>query len=224
MALWLLWKANTVTAMSCFAMAAIAILVVNTRIFRRQRLLVHLMVIAFICVAAVSLFFGAGSGILQQMGREPTITGRTDIWKLVISMTRSPLLGTGFESFWLGSRLDQIWDIYWWHPNEAHNGYIEVYLNLGRVGLGLLMLILLTSYRNVITALRHDLQIGSLRLSYFVVGVVYNFTESAMRIMHPVWILFLLAGTAVREARVVERQRDPVLQPLSWREEQSWSR
>src|SRR5208337_2127616 len=112
--------------------------------------------------------------------------------------------------------------IYWWHPNEAHNGYIEIFLNLGCVGLVLLLLIFLTSYRNVIAALRNDPAFGSLRLAYFVVGIVYNFTESAIRIMHPVWILFLLAGTATREVRAIEHQRGTVLQQLPLQKESSW--
>ena len=222
MALWLLWTANAVTAMSCFSIAAIIVIIVNLRVLHRQRWIVHMMVLAFISTAACSLFFQAGSGMLEQMGRDPTLTGRTDIWKLVISMAHNPLLGTGFESFWLGSRLDKIWSIYWWHPNEAHNGYIEIFLNLGCVGLVLLLLIFLTSYRNVIAALRNDPAFGSLRLAYFVVGIVYNFTESAIRIMHPVWILFLLAGTATREVRAVEPQRGTVLQQLPLQKESSW--
>src|SRR2546428_3149771 len=45
----------------------------------------------------------------ETMGRGPTLTGRTQIWHLVLSMTTNPLLGTGFESFWLGPRLQKIW-------------------------------------------------------------------------------------------------------------------
>ncbi len=37
--------------------------------------------------------------------------------------------------------------------NEAHNGYIEVYLNLGWLGLGLIALILGQGYRRAVRAL-----------------------------------------------------------------------
>src|SRR5208282_6115394 len=84
-----------------------------------------------------------------------------------------------------------------WHPNEAHNGYIELFLDLGWVGLAFFGLVLVTGYRNVIRAFRQDPDAGRLRLAYFVVAVVYNFTESATRIMHPVSILFLLAILAI---------------------------
>jgi len=225
MALGLLWSANAVTAMACFFIAAALIVATSQRMFVRRPLLVHLLVLAFVSAACFSLFLNVGSGIVQQMGRDPTLTGRTEIWKLVASMTRSPLFGTGFESFWLGPRLDKIWSIYWWHPNEAHNGYIEIFLNLGCTGLVLLSVVFMTSYRNVIAVLRHDRAAGSFRVAYFVVAVIYNFTESAIRIMHPVWILFLLVGTAVPEGRAVEKAKQrTVAQPVPLQEELSWLR
>ena len=50
-------------------------------------------------------------------------------------MPINPIFGTGFESFWLGKRLEQLQGIFFFFPNEAHNGYLEVYLNLGLMGL-----------------------------------------------------------------------------------------
>ena len=40
--------------------------------------------------------------------------------------------------------------------NESHNGYIEVYLNLGWLGLGLIALILGQGYRRTVSAFRRD--------------------------------------------------------------------
>jgi O-antigen ligase len=133
------------------------------------------------------------------MGRDPTLTGRTEVWKLVLTLAGNPLWGTGFESFWLGHRLEQIWAVYWWHPNEAHNGYIEMFLNLGWIGIFLFGVLLITGYRNVINAFRHNPEMGRVRIAYFFVTVVYNFTESVTRMLSPVWIFFLLATMKVSE-------------------------
>src|SRR5204863_8686259 len=57
----------------------------------------------------------------------------------------------------------------------------------------------LTSYRKIFAAVRRNPEEGGLWLAYFVIGLVYNFTESAIRIMHPVWIFFLLAIMAAPE-------------------------
>ena len=157
--------------------------------------------VVMLSVSVCALFLGLGTGLVETMGRDPTLTGRTQIWHLVLSMTTNPLLGTGFESFWLGPRLQKIWSIYWWRPNEAHNAYIEVFLNLGWIGIALLAVLVTTGYQKVFNALRRDPDEGGLRLAYFVTALAYNCTESSIRIMHPVWIFFLFATVKLLESR-----------------------
>jgi O-antigen ligase len=194
--MWLFVTANSMTSLSCFMMASAVIVITSWRM-ARQRWVVHALVAFLISVSFSALFLHVGSSLVETMGRDATLTGRTGVWDVVLGLTGNPLFGTGFESFWLGQRLEKIWSIYWWHPNEAHNGYLEVYLNLGWIGIALLAVVLVTSYRNIVKAYRRDPNAGGLRLAYFVTGVAYNFTESAIRIMHPVWIFFLLAAMAV---------------------------
>ena len=150
------------------------------------------------CVGASisTLFLGWGGGALEAMGRNATLTGRTDIWKLVLGMSGNPLIGTGYESFWLGDRMWKIWNVYYFHLNEAHNGYIEIYLNLGWIGVALLALILATGYKNVLVALRDDPGLGALRLAFFSAGVIYSFTEAGFRMLTLIWMALLLAVTA----------------------------
>jgi O-antigen ligase len=197
MVLWLFWKAQTMTALSCFAMASAVLIVTCFPLCTRRISIVHALVIVMILVSFSALFLGVGTGLLTTMGKDATLTGRTALWDLVLSLAKNPLVGTGFESFWLGPRLEKIWSVYFWRPNEAHNGYIEVYLNLGWIGVSLLAVLLVTGYRTAIGALRRDPESGGFRLALFLVAVTYNFTESAVRIMHPVWLCFLLATIAV---------------------------
>jgi exopolysaccharide production protein ExoQ len=197
MVLWIFVKAQTMTALACFLMASTILLVSCFPALYRRRWLIHGMVAAMLLVSLSALFLGVGSSLLTTMGKDPTLTGRTAVWDLVLSLAANPLVGTGFESFWLGPRLDKIWSVYWWHPNEAHNGYIEVYLNLGWIGLCLLGILMVKGYRTVMSGMRRDPDSTGLRLAFFVVAVAYNFTESAVRILHPVWIIFLLATITV---------------------------
>jgi O-antigen ligase len=138
------------------------------------------------------------------MGRNTTLTGRTALWDELLRMTVDPWFGAGFESFWLGERAEKIWRIHWWHPNQAHNGYLEVYLNLGWTGVALLGFLMVWGYRNVVGSLRRSPELGRLRLAFFVVAVIYNLTEAAFKVMNPIWIIFLLAVTAVPEPRAGE--------------------
>ena len=81
--------------------------------------------------------------------------------------------------------------------NEAHNGYLEVYLNLGWCGVTLLAVLIVTGYRNVMVVFRQDRHVGALRLAYFVAAVIYSLTEAGFRMISPTWIIFLLATTAI---------------------------
>src|SRR5216684_8186293 len=205
MVFWLLYMASSATSFSCFLMAGILILVTSWSWVRRMPALVHALVFAMVAVSSFAVFSDSGGGLLGTLGRNSTLTGRTDIWNLVLTMTQSPLFGTGFESFWLGTRLQRIWDIWWWHPNEAHNGYIEVYINLGWVGITLLGILLITGYRNIIATFRTKPEMAEIKLAFFLVAVVYDFTESAIRTLNPIWILFLLSIMVVPETPAPEK-------------------
>jgi exopolysaccharide production protein ExoQ len=213
MVIWLFWKANSMTSFSCFLMAVTLVVATHVRSLGRRSWLVHLLVAAILMVSASALFLNFGSGLVQSMGRDPSLTGRTEIWKLVLGMAHNPWLGTGYDSFWLGKRLEKIWSIYWWHPVQAHDGYIEVFLNLGGVGLTLLGVVLVTGYKNIVDAFRKDSRSNSLRLAYLVVFVAYNFTESAFAMMHPIWIFFLLAAVTVPGGWVPIQRRKGVAPP-----------
>jgi exopolysaccharide production protein ExoQ len=201
MVVWLFSIADSMTSLSCFLLGAVLIVVTNLSVLGRKRLAVHLLVVGMVLVSFSTLFLGIGSDIIgDAMARDATtLTGRTDIWKLTLSMTSNGLVGTGFESFWLGKRLERMWsfnrDI-----NQAHNGYIETYLNLGWIGVVLLSWMLVTGYVKVVGAIRRHPE-GTLCLAYFVVAVVYNFTEAAFKMMSPVWICFLLATVGVSKVQ-----------------------
>jgi len=137
------------------------------------------------------------------MRRNPTLTNRTGIWALLLPLAGNSFFGTGFESFWLGDRLQSIWNALGAGFNEAHNGYLEVYLNLGWMGLILLGVVIVTGYRNAYNAFCRDPDAGRLRLAYFLAAVVYSFTEAGFRMMNPVWIFFLWATMAVPQLRTV---------------------
>jgi O-antigen ligase len=213
--LWLLWESNSMTSISCFALAA-GLMVATGRWPRARRPAVaSFLVAAAVAASAFVLFSGGGGGVLQTMGRNPTLTGRTEVWNVVLPFAQSPIFGTGYESFWLGDRLQRIGDMTSNGIQEAHNGYLEMYLNLGWMGLTLLALIIAMGYRRVVVvALRQDPNTGKLMLAYFVLALIYNFTEAGFKMQNPVWIFFLLAVMAIPKATVSEGlatlQVDPV--------------
>lgn len=204
MAVWLFWMANSATSMSCFLMAGSFIAVTSLHTKTRKPAFVRLFFVAAVSLALFALFADSGGSLLGTVGRDSTLTGRTDIWKLVLGMSGNPVFGVGFESFWLGERLQKTWNLYRFHLNEAHNGYIEIYLDLGWIGIALLAALLLKGYRSLLAGFRRDPETSSLKFAYFIVAVIYNFTETAFRILNPVWIFFFVAIIAVPEGPGLE--------------------
>lgn len=198
MVIWLLWKANSVTSSVCFLMAAAVMVVTRLSITRRKAWVLHVLVAALVSLALFTVFFDAGGDLVQTVGRNPTLTGRTAIWQQVLGMAQNPLFGTGFESFWLGDRLQKMWsDHIGIRLNEAHNGYLEVYLNLGWCGVALLAVIIVTGYRMIIGRLRLDSRLSGLKLAYFVAALNYSHSEAGFRMTSNMWVYFLLATAAV---------------------------
>ncbi|HXJ12316.1 MAG TPA: O-antigen ligase family protein [Candidatus Limnocylindrales bacterium] len=190
---YLLYAANSATALSCFLLGGS--LMVMTLLFQKARngTILNLAVMLAILVPFSAMFLGIGSGLVENLGRNTTFTGRTAIWRCAIPMVGNPVIGEGFESFWLGQRLVDIEKCIDQGLNQAHNGYIEVYLNLGWLGVILLGILLVTGYRRTVAAARFQTRAGSLRLAYFVVAVAYDFSEGGFKMMNPVWICLLLA-------------------------------
>jgi O-antigen ligase len=193
MAVYINVVAGSATATACLIEGAGVMILTSRSSISRHPILTHLIVAAILGLTALNLF--AGATLLAMLGRNSTLTGRTDLWNLSLTLVTNPLLGAGYESFWLGWRLQKMWT-YITGVNQAHNGYLEIYLNLGWVGVGLLVSLLMSGYRNIIRAIRRQEPAGNLRLAYFVVACVYNCTEAGFKMMHPMWIIFLFVSTA----------------------------
>ncbi len=200
MSLYLIWESHCATALACFFLAGGVMLA--TYLFRLARtpLVLHLLVAAVIAVPASALFLGIGSDMVQDLGRDSTFTGRTWIWQIALSKVQNPIFGTGFESFWIGPRLKELAILNGEFLNQAHNGYIELYLNLGWVGIALLGFLLVTGYRRIAPAVCWWTQGGSLRLAFFISAVAYNFSEAGFKMTNPVWIFFLLSIAVLPKA------------------------
>jgi exopolysaccharide production protein ExoQ len=190
--------AHSATSLGCFLLGSGLIFATNLPAIRRNPVGVHALTIGLFVVGGLSMLIDQGGGVVHSLGRESTLTGRTDIWKAVLPAVSNPILGAGFESFWLGPRLDKVWSglSQYMHVNEAHNGYIEVYLNLGWIGILLIALMLIKGYKSIVAAFRTDPSTGGLLLAYLFATAFYGITEAAFRLMTPIWTFFLLALVA----------------------------
>lgn len=195
MTLWLLKLAHTVTSDVCSLLGCLVIAFSRTRWSRRHPAFLKVLIPTCFCMYMILAFgFDMSGQLASAVGKDPTLTERTRIWSLVWSLHTNPLLGTGYESFWLGPRLQWFWgNSGMGGINESHNGYLETYLNLGLIGLVLLVGFLIASYRNIWRGSNPLASLGSLSLAVWFVFLFYNVTEAGFR-SGLMWLTFLLVA------------------------------
>jgi O-antigen ligase len=196
--IWLLHEAHSATSGTCFTLSAGLLLLTNLRRIRGRPGAVRAVVLTVVLIGALIKLTGFDDLVLQIIGRNPDLTGRADFWPLLIPMNPNALVGSGWESFWTGPRMHRIWLMF---PNayinESHNGYIEVYLNLGLIGLGLLIAMFVRGFRQSLAALRTYPDLGSLMLVYMLTALLYSYTEAGFRMLFFPWSFLILAMLTV---------------------------
>jgi exopolysaccharide production protein ExoQ len=199
--IWTLNAANSATSELCFGLASMVMVLTSLRRNRGRVAAAHSLILTIILLGGLIKITGADAALFQAMGRKADLTGRVDIWPLLLRMAPNALIGAGFESFWLGPRLQKVFDAF---PNlfvsEAHNGYIELYLNLGAVGVVLIIIILVHGYYCSIAAFRVDPDTGSLMLGCMLTAAIYSYTEAGFRMLSYPWgflMIFIVTATSI---------------------------
>jgi O-antigen ligase len=101
--------------------------------------------LAVLCVFASRARLTEELSSMVFMGRTEnavTLSGRIPLWtELVPYISKSPLLGYGFETFWTTEHIRDISGRLYWAAQEAHSAYLESVLHTGLVGAGLVLLL-----------------------------------------------------------------------------------
>ncbi len=210
----LLFMAHSATSGACFAFGAGLMLVATMPRIRRNPGMVHALVLAVLLAGSLTWMLGGADVAVHALGRKSDFTGRTEIWSVLIPMAPDPLLGAGFETFWIGPRVAQL-DKIFGYINESHNGYIEVYLNLGLVGVCLIALILIHGYRAAVAAFRRDPLLGCLPVAFVFSAAFYSVTEAGFRMLVPIWFFLLLAIVAAHRIRELSVSPSQLQQELA---------
>ncbi len=194
----LLEMAHSATSIACFAMGGGLMLATSLRAIRNRPARVRALCLTIVVAGGLLMFFGGQSVVTDALGRSSSLSGRTDIWRASIAAADSPILGTGFESFWNANARKVAHTLtlagFLNMPNlvSAHNGYLETYLDLGWVGVGLIAMILISGYRYSFKAFRHDPRLAGLMLAYVATATFYSITEAGFRMLSASWIFLLL--------------------------------
>ena len=192
-----LQMAHSATSVACFIFGAGVLLATSLPAFKVRPARVHALLLTIVLGGGLLVLSGGESLVTSALGRDADLTGRTEIWAAEIPVCPNWLIGAGFESFWNGyagqvaRNLPGYWNIS--NLNSAHNGYIELYLDLGWAGIVLIGIILLSGYRRAFMAFQRIPEVGSLCLAYIAAMAIYSVTEVGFRVLTASWVFLLLA-------------------------------
>lgn len=149
------------------------------------------------------------SVVAPLLGRQTDLTGRVELWSAVMPyIADRPLLGHGLAAFWYkdSQSVANIWDTIGWRPPTAHEGWLDLLLDLGFVGVAFLAAQI---FFLLVRGTRAIVNNGDPDASYFLlmplVILIHNLTESALFREGVMWVLIVVSTVAL--AKISETWR-----------------
>jgi O-antigen ligase len=212
---WLLYMSNSQTSLSCLLVATSLFFMSRTTVIaQKPSRIIVVLICGVLLLAALEATLNVKELVFSLLGRNSTLTDRTDIWEVVLGLEVSPLVGSGFTTFWTGDRMELIWRMLRVKIVQAHSGYIEQYLNLGFIGVAFIGAIMLSGLLKIRKHLDVDPPAAMLRLCFIVTAVLYNYTEAAFYGINNMWLLLLLGTMDMSDQRDAKRTASQQKVPL----------
>jgi O-antigen ligase len=189
-------------------------------VVRRQRSVGALLVLAGLGAAIVVLLLTSVEAVLVWSGRDPTLTGRTLIWQVTWELIQQrPILGFGYGAFWLegNESASVLQEAVRWATPTAHNGYLDLILALGFVGLMLFALSAVTAILRLLAGIRDGDRALLLSCCASIAFVLlYNVAESAMLEQHQLltYLYVWAAAAGGREVAAMQRAHHAAPYPV----------
>lgn len=205
---YLLLTIDSMTALICATVGSVLLIALGLPFFRLSP--ARMEAFGLSAAAVVALFdwmFNVKEIFIEGLGRNMTLTSRTDIWEVVRDFQDNPLVGAGFDTFWAGERFELLADKTF-GIIQAHNGYLETYLNGGFIGVGLLVILLLSAYKRIRKQLILGRPEGRAKFAILFTAIIHNYAEANFL---KVGVLWFVTVFAIMEYRAQHHPRQSVL-------------
>ena len=169
-------------------------------------------ILLFVAFAAVTVVIVLQPDFLfSLLGKDVTLTGRTEIWDAVMgSIAKQPLFGYGYQAFWLGFKGESYRIILTvtWALGQAQNGFLDVTLEMGVVGLMIVLLLFAFAFRDGVACLLRSHNEAQLRavewyMAIVMLTTIYNLDESFLfEPRHLGSMMFVLACVGLKLERM----------------------
>ena len=162
-ALMLVAGAVVVAAHSASSLIELVVIVLISRVlgglrWRPSRLMITVFLGLLIAMPTVYLALNNLDRVTAFLGRDSTLTGRTELWRFVgRSIASRPILGYGYGVFWQFSSEEatRIRGAIGWDAPSAHDGYMDLLLDVGIVGLLLYVVAFVVTVRRAVILYRN---------------------------------------------------------------------
>jgi exopolysaccharide production protein ExoQ len=142
--------------------------------------------------------------ILNAIGRDITLTGRTDYWRLILDKAfERPWLGYGYNAFWVGDWKGEVADVWQFlqdgdEPPHPHNGFLYTGLNVGIVGLVVFAAHWLRTFGRSVRWLKSvPIAEGLVPIAYLTLFMLMNITETMLMQPDIIWLLYVSTSLAL---------------------------
>ena len=147
-----------------------------------------------VAVALAALVLIVGPGVfLEALGRDATLTGRTDIWEaLLVQIGERPWLGYGYGAYWSDERGPVFWlrQATNWPVPTAHNAWLETAAAIGIPGAIVALIVLMQATGRAAMRLFHGRE-TYWALTYFAIFTIISVSESNLLGQNSLgWVLF----------------------------------
>lgn len=205
---WIMWTgyglsiALIILSTSKTAIIALIVLTITLQLYRSWRLNYSQLIplsIAIVLVVGGSaiLAFDNIDVIAAAVGRDLTLTGRTEIWQVMLDkIAERPLFGYGFNAFWRdwdNPVTAEVWRLLAWECPYGHNGFMDLLAELGISGLVAFLCSYVITFVKGVNCLRTTRNIESIwHLVYVTFLLIYNISESTLVATNSIfWILYI---------------------------------
>jgi exopolysaccharide production protein ExoQ len=199
--------AATAYVLTAFYLAYVVIVTLLHRLRKRDYIVLVFLSLFSLCGTIVGIV-ASPDFLFSLLGKDSTLTGRTGIWVATLaSVAKRPLFGYGYQAFWLGLEGESYHVILAvsWLLAQAQNGYIDVALQLGLVGLTIVLLLFGFAFRDAAVCLlrsTNDAQLHAVEwyLAIVILTFLWNMDESFLfEPKHLGSMMFLLACIGLKK-------------------------
>jgi exopolysaccharide production protein ExoQ len=202
---WLAWSSLAMSSLMILLSTSKTSLVITLTIFIllplyralrwKYSLALPLVIISVLLGGILALLFvDNAETIAEALGRDLTLTGRTDLWAgMWEKIQQRPWFGYGLGGFWKTNAVTDLQQYVGWAVQSGHNGFLDLILDLGWVGFSLFLTSLIYLCIRAVLHLRQTRTVdGLIPISYLTFLFFANLTESSLLSPRIFWSLYVI--------------------------------